>query len=144
MLSDVLIFTSLTFLIPLNKYYEKQNKNDFENIIAILLLINLLSSLIHWSSGDSKSGPIRYTVTHKVDMEVTKILLVLMPVYILFYKENVVYCTKEKVVVLLVLGVLLYHMSNKESFKDYQTSNHIVPHVLFHIVALIGATIAFS
>ena len=143
-LSDILIFTSLLFLIPLNKYYEKTNKNDFENIIALLLLTNVLSSIIHWCSGNSNSGPIRNTVTHKLDMDLTKILLVLIPVYILFYKENVDYCTKEKVVVLLILGLLLYHMSNNESSKDYQTSNHIVPHVLFHIIALIGATIAFS
>jgi hypothetical protein len=131
-LTDFLI---ISFLIPLYKYYQKPNKNGFENSIAFLLVM-LIGSYILEIKSDNPS--------HKLNNELIKILLVLIPIYILFYKQNVDYCTKEKVVVLLILGTLLYQINSKNMLNSNDNYSNITPRVLFHVVALIGASIAFS
>jgi hypothetical protein len=125
-LIDILI---ISFLVPLYKYYQKPNKNGFENIIAFLLIM-LIGSYILEIKSDNPS--------HKLNSEIIKMLLILIPIYILFYKENVDYCTKEKVVVLSILGTLLYQVNSKDNYSN------VTPRILFHIVGLISASLAFS
>jgi len=125
-LIDILI---ISFLVPLYKYYQKTNKNGFENIIAFLLIM-LIGSYILENKSDNPS--------HKLNSELIKMLLILIPIYILFYKENVDYCTKEKVVVLSILGTLLYQVNSKDNYSN------VTLRILFHIVGLISASLAFS
>jgi hypothetical protein len=137
-LTDVLIFSSLLFFIPLHKYYQKQNKNDFETLIAILLLMQVMTSLLHWSN------PIRYTKYHTLDMFLTKILLIIIPVYFFFYKKDITDSTRYDMLVLLTMTLLFYKISNNHSSKFYQTYDHITNHVVFHILAVLGCILVLK
>ena len=137
MLSNILIFINLLFFIQLYKYYEKLNKNDFENTIAILLLSNVISSILVLSSVNSNSVNLR-----KIYETLTKTLLFLIPIYILFYKKDVDYCTKEKVIVLLILSSILYNIYSKE--KNYNSLNLVIPNILFYICVTLSSGIALS
>ena len=45
-----LLLSSLLVLLPLSFFYLKTNKNNYEYILANLLIINMILSLLFWSN----------------------------------------------------------------------------------------------
>ena len=48
MTNPYLLFSSLFVLLPLSFFYFKMNKNNYEYILANLLIINIILSLLFW------------------------------------------------------------------------------------------------
>jgi len=130
-----LLFSSLFSLLPLSYFYFKKDKNNYEYVLAALLLINLILSIMFWSN-PKKNGLI-----HKIDAFFARISILFFVIYVIFFKEIIFH--KVCFLILSSITVFMFYNSNKESSKGWCCQTHTNSHMFFHLFAFLGATIAF-
>jgi len=131
-----LAITTLFLLFPLAIFSMKQNKNNYEKILAFLLVINIVISHLFWLK------PIQKSWLHFYDGFFGKISHVLFSIYILFIKKL------SRILKLLFLFILAssfytFYLSNSNSSSRWGSDKHVFYHILFHMLISIGAAFAF-
>ena len=127
-----LLLSSLLVLLPLSFFYLKTNKNNYEYILANLLIINMILSLLFWSN------PIKKGLIHKIDAFFARASLICFILYIVFLKKNSIF---DKVIFigLFLIGVSMFLSGDKESSKNWCSKNHINFHMCFHLISFLAA-----
>jgi hypothetical protein len=77
-----LLFSSLFILLPLTFFYIKSNKNNYEYILANLLIINMILSLLFWYN------PIKNGFIHTIDAFFARVSVICFLIYIVFLKKK--------------------------------------------------------
>lgn len=131
-----LLLSSLLVLLPLSFFYLKTNKNNYEYILANLLIINMILSLLFWSN------PIKKGLIHKIDAFFARVSLVCFILYIVFLKKISILC-KMSFLILFFIGIFMFLCGDKESSKNWCSKNHTNYHMCFHLFAYLAACYAF-
>jgi len=133
-----LVGSSLLFIIPIAIFLMKKQKNVWEYVLCILLVINFILSLLFWSQ------PIQHSTIHFYDAIFGRISLFLFIFYIFFIKHfgspgNL----KLLSFIVLFFILILFYYSDVYSSKEWCSDNHIMCHFLFHMFISIGCSLAF-
>ena len=136
MSNPYLLFSSLFVLLPLSFFYFKEDKNNYEYFLALLLIINLILSLLFWSN------PIKQGLIHKIDAFFARVSLICFILYIIFLKNTTNSC-KTIFLIISSIGIAMFLYGDKESSKDWCSKNHTNCHMFFHTFAFIAACCAF-
>ena len=133
-----LVGSSLLFIIPIVVFLIKKQKNVWEYVLCILLVINFILSLLFWSQ------PIQHSTIHVYDAIFGRISLFLFIFYIFFIKHfgspgNF----KLLCFIVLLCTLILFYYSDVYSSKEWCSDNHIMCHFLFHMFISIGCSLAF-
>lgn len=103
-----------------------------EYILVSLLPFTIFFSQLFWIN------PIRYSVIHKIDAFIAKIVISSFIIYTLIYKYNFSY------IILLYFIFLSFYYSNYYSSKKWCCNNHLFFHRLLHIFCFIATFYAFT
>lgn len=136
MSNPYLLISSFFVLLPLSFFYFKTNKNNYEYILATLLVINLFLSILFWSN------PIKNGLIHKIDAFFARVSLISFILYILFIKENTFFCSVN-FFILFLLGIIMFLNGDKESSQDWCSKNHTNYHMCFHLFMYLAALYVF-
>lgn len=136
MTNTYLLLSSLIVLLPLTFFYFKTNKNNYEYILANLLIINMILSLLFWYN------PIKNSLIHKIDAFFVRVSLISFILYIVFLKNNSLLCMMC-FLILFLLVVLMFLYSDKESSKNWCSKNHTNFHMCLHLFGYLAACFAF-
>lgn len=136
MSNPYLLISSFFVLLPLSFFYFKTNKNNYEYILAILLVINLILSLLFWSN------PIKNGLIHNIDAFFARVSLVCFLLYILFLKENNILCSTI-LFILFFIGISMFLCGDKESSENWCSKNHTNYHMCFHLFMYLAACYVF-
>ena len=128
--SNGLLILSIVF------YYLYSDKNQYENILAFSLVCMLVISQIFWND------PTRYSLVHKIDGLIAKIVGLIFVIYTLFYK-GLGDIELTSYVVLLYITITLFLISDKHSSQEWCSQKHLRIHIIFHIMVFIGTLYAF-
>ena len=126
--------TSLFLLIPLFLFAYKEDPPIEEFVLAALLLINLMLSIMFWTT------PVRHSTLHVYDALFAKISYVAFVVYILFLKDLDI---KWIFVLLLLTSMTLFYYSHVHSSQSWCSREHVACHAVFHIITSAGCSMAF-
>jgi len=112
MTNQNLLFSSLFFLLPLTFFYLKPNKNNYEYILASLLIINMILSLLFWSN------PVKNSLIHTIDAFFARVSVISFLIYIVFLKkntnlDNIIFYT------LFLIGIFMFLCGGKQSSKNW-------------------------
>jgi hypothetical protein len=137
---NCLVFSSFLFLIPLYVFFNKSNKNNYEYGLSFLIYINFILSILFWMN------PIKQSIMHKIDAFFVRVSVICITLYIMFIKNN--YCQDKntcKFIYLLIFCcfIILFYFSHYYSTRKWCCNEHLVCHCFFHIIGVIGVTIAF-
>jgi len=135
MKGEILSITTLFLFFPIIVFTYKDNNNDLETILTLLLLINIGLSILFWIN------PIEKSPIHFYDGLFAKISYIIFPIYILFVKEIE---NKMKLLFLFVffLSLVMFYYSNNYS-KNWCSKEHLICHSMFHFLISLGCSIAF-
>ena len=134
--SFYLSVTSLFFLLPIIIFLRNNKKTIFENILASMLLTNVILSFLFWTN------PIENSLVHFYDGILAKISYIVFPIYILFVK-NVGNTIKLIFLMVYFLSALMFYYSNNNSKKNWCSKQHVICHSIFHFLVSVGCCIAF-
>ena len=134
--SVYLVVSSMLLLLPILQYVMKTPKNNYENVLASLLLINVFFSSLFWMD------PVPWTAIHFFDGVFGKVSSIAFTIYVLFLKQLEV---EMKVLFLFCLffSAVAFYYSNKFSREVWCSKNHIACHLLFHLLIGAGCIFAF-
>lgn len=102
-----------------------------EYILVSLLPFTIFFSQLFWIN------PIRYSIIHKIDAFIAKIVISSFIIYTLIYKYNFSY------IILLYFIFLSFYYSNYYSSKKWCCNNHLFFHGLLHIFCFIATFYAW-
>lgn len=136
MTNPYLLMSSLFVLIPLLFFYVKTDKNNYEYILATLLVLNMILSLLFWSN------PIKNGLIHTIDAFFARVSLICFIIYFVFLKENTT-LQKMNCFILLLMGIIMFLYGNNESCKNWCSKNHTNCHMCFHLFVYLSASYAF-
>jgi len=131
-----LLFSSLFVLLPLSFFYLNPEKNNYENILAGLLLINFALSVLFWSN------PIKNGLIHKIDAFFARVSVFCFIAYVVFLKKISIF-HKTLFFILLFIGLLFFYYGSKESYKSFCFKNHSICHMFFHLFIYLAGCFAF-
>jgi hypothetical protein len=134
-----LVWSTMFFLIPLFMFFRKRHRSKYyfyENILAILLICNIVLSVLFWI------GPEQYSDRHLYDGYFAKISFVLFSVYVLCVKPLSLELYRFAVTMIGMVTISMYY-SNECSREKWCSQKHVVAHSLFHLLSSIGCSIAF-
>ena len=136
MSNQYLLLSSLFVLLPLSLFYFKTYKNNYQYILANLLIINMTLSILFWSN------PIKQGLIHKIDAFFARISLICFLLYIIFLKEI---CILYQVLcfILFFMGLFMFLNGHKESCKNWCSKSHTNYHMCFHLFVYLAACFAF-
>ncbi len=135
---QILCFTSILFLVGLYFFIIKppHQKTKPEYFLATLLVICSIISILFWTN------PIKNSQMHKLDKLVARITITIFILYILFYKQlktnSLTY-----IYFYLLGGTIAFYTSHYYSSKNWTSNEHILSHVIAHILGIIGICYAF-
>ena len=132
-----LVLSSCLLIISIIYFICHFNTNNYQILLVLLLLSNLICSILFWRKGICKS------VEHKIDAYLAKLSFIFFLSYTLFIKEN---CFKSHKIILIFITIiilLLFYLSNKYSKKKWCSRKHIISHSIFHLFIMSGSLIAF-
>jgi len=134
--SVYLVLSSMILLLPIFLYVMKNKKNNYENALASLLLINVFFSALFWMD------PVPWTAIHFFDGVFGKVSSIAFTIYVLFLKQLEV---EMKLLFLLCifLAAIAFYYSNEFSREAWCSKNHIACHLLFHLLIIAGCIFAF-
>ena len=101
--SFYLSVTSLFFLLPIIIFLRNNKKTIFENILASMLLTNVILSFLFWTN------PIENSLVHFYDGILAKISYIVFPIYVLFIKDLI---PKIRIIFLIILflsSIMFYY-----------------------------------
>ena len=133
--SFYLSLSTLFLFFPIIIFLYNEKKTNWETILALLLLINIILSFSFWIN------PIEKSTIHIYDGFFAKISYILFTIYILFIKE-IDYKIRIVSLIILLLTLIMFYYSNIKS-KKWCSNQHIVYHFIFHLVSSMGCSIAF-
>ena len=123
---------ALSFLF----FLQVSEKNIWEIILGIFLIITIIVSQLFWAN------PVRYSTIHKIDGIVAKIVLVLFIGYVTFYKKidsSLFYAF----LLLIVWMIFFFLLSDFNSRKEWCCNKHILYHGMSHIFCFASSLFAF-
>jgi len=127
LLTNLLLLYSIIYFFTNNKVH-----NIIEYILVSLLPFTIFFSQLFWIN------PIRYSVIHKIDAFIAKIVISSFIIYTIIYKYNFSY------IILLHFILLSFYYSNYYSSKKWCCNNHLFFHGLLHIFCFIATFYAFA
>ena len=136
MSNPYLLFSSFFGLLPLAFFYLNPHKNNYENVLVCLLLINFGLSLLFWSK------PIKNGTIHTIDAFFARVSFICFIAYIVFLKKiSIIY--KIISIFLFLIGIVMFYNGDKESSKNWCSKNHSMCHMFFHLFIFLAACFAF-
>ena len=133
-----LVYSSCLLLISIVYFFlnfDFKNWKNYKLILVFLLLINLIISILFWKDAKYKS------TMHKLDGLFAKLSFIFFVTYILFIKNN---CPKIQKIILLIISIitlLLFYLSNKYSKQEWCSRKHVIVHCIFHLFIMTGSLI---
>ncbi len=128
-----LVCSSCLFLVSIIYFLCRFNKkNNYEILLVLLLLLNLICSILFWRKGTYKS------IEHKIDAYLAKLSFIFFLSYILFIKEDCYKCHKILSIIMIIIILLLFYLSNKYSKENWCSRKHIITHSIFHLFIMVG------
>ena len=131
-----LSITTLFLLFPIIIFLYNKNKTNWETILALLLLINIIISFLFWTIS------IENSLIHFYDGILAKISYILFTIYILFIKD-ITYKIKLLFLIISFLSSIMFYYSNINSKKNWCSRAHLICHSIFHFLISVGCCIAF-
>lgn len=135
-----LVCSSCLFMITIIYFlynFDYNNWNNYEILLVFLLLSNLIFSILFWKKAEYKS------IIHRMDGLFAKLSFIFFLTYILFIKNNCPKKHKIISIIITILTLLLFYISNKYSKKEWCSRKHIIVHAFFHLFIMTGSLIAF-
>ena len=132
-----LVLSSCSFLISVIYFICNFENNNFEILLALLILSNVIFSTLFWRKAKYKS------IIHKFDGLFGKLSFILVLCYVLLLKED---CSKYHKIIFIILTItalLLFFISDKCSKKKWCSRKHIIIHSIFHLITAICTLFAF-
>ena len=130
---NFLLFTNLLLLYSIVYFFTNNTVHTLiEYILVSLLPFTIFFSQLFWIN------PIRYSVIHKIDAFIAKIVISSFIIYTLIYKYNFSY------IILLHFIFLSFYYSNYYSSKKWCCNNHLFFHGLLHIFCFIATFYSFA
>ena len=129
---NFLLLTNLLLLYSIIYFFTNNTVHTLiEYILVSLLPFTIFFSQLFWIN------PIRYSVIHKIDAFIAKIVISSFIIYTLIYKYNFSY------IILLHFIFLSFYYNNYYSSKNWCCNNHLFYHALLHIFCFIATFYAF-
>jgi hypothetical protein len=122
--------------IPFIVYWINTEKNNYENVLALLLFVNIILTNLFWTN------PIKNSYIHKYDSIAARLSYIAFPIYILFIK-NIGYEMKLLFLIVLLSSLFMIYHSDICSKGEWCSQEHIKCHTIFHLMSSIGSSIAF-
>jgi hypothetical protein len=132
----VFIFKDSYAKTSLHSVFYNNKHSIYENMLALLLLINIVLSFLFWSD------PIEKNAIHFYDGIFAKISYVCFSIYILFIK-NIDYKWKLLFLLFLSSATMMFYYSNQCSKENWCCKSHLTCHSIFHLFTSLGSSIAF-
>ena len=129
----VLRLTSATFGLPVLYYYLFSEKNIYETLLALMLILTIILSYFFWSN------PVRGSDMYIYDGTVAKLTALLFITYT-FWKRGINW---QYMSILLLVATTFYY-SDYYSSMEWCCTEHIQSHGLFHILCTVGTFFAFD
>jgi hypothetical protein len=129
----LLYFTSYLALIPILYYIIFETKSNIKNLLIILIFINFLLSINFWCN------PIKNSRNHKLDSIYTKLLMIIIIIYIYCNLSNHIYLFN----LLLLTLIFFLYLSDRYSRLEWCSKMHIIMHSFTHIIEMIGLFFIF-
>ena len=132
-----LVLSSCLLLISIIYFIINFRNNNCEILLLLLLLSNVVLSILFWKDAKYKS------IEHKIDSLLAKISFIFFVTYGLFIKNTCFIKYKILILILFIITLLLYYLSNKFSSKYWCSRKHIITHSIFHVFIMIGSLVIF-
>lgn len=132
-----LVCSSCLFLVGVIYFICNFENNNYEILLALLLLTNVILSILFWMKAEYKS------IIHKFDGLFAKLSFIFFTCYILLLKEECPKCHKIITSILIIISLILFYLSDKFSKKSWCSRKHIITHSILHLVGMIVTTSAF-
>ena len=132
-----LVLTSCLFLISIIYFICNFENNNFEILLALLLLSNVILSISFWKKAEYKS------TIHKLDGLLGKLSFIFFICYTFLIKENSFKYHKIISLILVIIVLILFYISDKCSKKSWCSRKHIIIHSFFHLFSMISTLLVF-
>jgi hypothetical protein len=124
--------TSATFGLPALYYFLFSEKNTYETLLALMLILTVILSYFFWSD------PVIGSDINIYDAVVAKLTLFLFISYTLWKRGF----TWQYISILFLIGISFYY-SDYYSSIQWCCTEHIHSHGVFHVLCTIGTFFAF-
>jgi hypothetical protein len=130
MLRKILVFTSFLIGVPAIKNI-LHTQDKIEIILDCLILFTCILSVLFWSN------PVKNSIRHKLDGFFAKLSIIACFLFVFLYQKN---NTLDKLSFLLSLMMIItiFILSNTCSKNTWVSPNHILCHVIFHIIVILS------
>jgi hypothetical protein len=122
-----LVLSSCLFLVSIIYFICNFENNNYEILLALLLVSNVIFSILFWKKAEYKS------MIHKLDSLLGKLSFTLGLLYVLLLKENCLKCHKIIFMILVIIVLILFYLSDKFSKKSWCSRKHVIVHSIFHL-----------
>lgn len=125
--SDVLIYTSLLFIVPQTSYYIIYEKWPLPRYIIALVFVSSFVSLLFWCN------PIKDSEIHVLDLYFACISIVVVCAHVFIYKDvNTIF------LMTFLTMIYFFYISNTKSSIEWCCDEHIYYHVISHIFVFLS------
>ena len=132
-----LVLSSCLFLVSVIYFICNFENNNYEILFALLLVSNVIFSILFWKKAEYKS------MIHKLDGLLGKLSFTLGLLYVLLLKENCSKCRKIIFMILVIIVLILFYLSDKFSKKSWCSRKHVIVHSIFHLFCTICTLFPF-
>jgi len=128
--------TNFSLSFSLLYFYLHSNKNLYECVLAVILVLIMICSQLFWSN------PIQHSLIHKIDAIVAKVGLTCFILYIALFKKKTWLGVISAIFIVICIADTFY-LSNYFSTIEWACEEHILFHGMMHLFCYIGTFFAF-